>query len=167
MDQDTANQNLLTLNLIMQKLRSNAEIFGYYAQRKLEDDHEPVLTDVSVSNDLVYVDESEICLKTDLCASLYLKDQSLSIESVRFFTTRRDNEIEVYAGVNICIRPELPRSLQISKNLKFEFPEEERRAFNRDYGEIRWFQEAVFESKTIEEVVDMLIKTLKEVVRQW
>ena len=44
---------------------------------------------------------------------------------------------------------------------------EERRAFDRDYGEIRWYQDAVFESKTIEEVVDMLIKTLKEVVRQW
>lgn len=167
MDQYTTNQNLLTLNLIMQKLRSNAEIFGYYAQRKLENEHEPVLTDISASNDLVYVDESEICLKTDLCSSLYLKDRNLSIESIRFFTTRLDDRIEVCAGVNICIRPELPRSLQISKNLKFEFPEEERRAFNRDYGEIRWYQDAVFESKTIEEVVDILIKTLKEVVRQW
>ena len=28
-------------------------------------------------------------------------------------------------------------------------------------------QDAVFESKTIEEVVDILIKTLKEVSRQW
>ena len=167
MNQDTTNQNLQALNLIMQKLRSNAEIFGYYAQRKLEDEHEPVLTDIRASNDFVYVDESEICLKTDLCASLYLKDQNLSIESVRFFTTRRDNEIEVYAGVNICIRPELPRRLQISNNLRYEFPEEERRAFNRDYGEIRWFQEADFTVSTIEEVVDMLIRTLKEVVRHW
>lgn len=167
MNQDTTNQNLLTLNLIMQKLRSNAEIFGYYAQRKLENEHEPVLTDISASNDLVYVDESEICLKTDLCSSLYLKDRNLSIESIRFFTTRRDNEIEVYAGVNICIRPELPRRLQISNNLTYEFPMEERRAFDRDYGEIRWFQEAGFTVSTIEEVVDMLIKTLKEVVRQW
>lgn len=167
MNQNTANQNLQTLNLIMQKLRSNAEIFGYYAQRKLEDEHEPVLTDISASNDFVYVDESEICLKTDLCASLYMKDQTLSIESVRFFTTRNEEKIDVYAGVNICIRPELPRRLQISNNLRYEFPEEERRAFNRDYGEIRWFQEADFTVSTIEEVVDMLIKTLKEVVRQW
>lgn len=167
MNQNATNQNLQTLNLIMQKLKSNAEIFGYYAQRKLEDEHEPVANYTSVYNDLVYVDESEICLKTDLCASLYLKDQNLSIESIRFFTTRRDNEIEVYAGVNICIRPELPRRLQISNSLKYEFPEEERRAFNRDYGEIRWFQEADFTVSTIEEVVDMLIKTLKEVVRQW
>lgn len=161
------DQNLQTLNLIMRKLKSNAEIFGYYAQRKLENEHEPVLTDISASNDLVYVDESEICLKTDLCSSLYLKDRNLSIESIRFFTTRLDDRIEVCAGVNICVRPELPRSLQISKNLKFEFPEEERRAFNRDYSEIRWFQEAVFTVSTIEEVVDILIMTLKEVVRQW
>lgn len=161
------DQNLQTLNLIMQKLRSNAETFSYYAQRSLESEHETSVTEMSASNDLVYVDESEICLKTDLCSSLYLKDRNLSIESIRFFTTRLDDRIEVCAGVNICIRPELPRSLQISKNLKFEFPEEERRAFNRDYGEIRWYQDAVFESKTIEEVVDMLIKTLKEVVRQW
>lgn len=167
MNQDTTNQNLQALNLIMQKLRSNAEIFGYYAQRKLEDEHEPVLTDISASNDFVYVDESEICLKTDLCASLYMKDQTLSIESVRFFTTRNEEKIDVYAGVNICIRPELPRRLQISNNLRYEFPEEERRAFNRDYGEIRWFQEADFTVSTIEEVVEMLIKTMKEVVRQW
>ena len=167
MNQDTTNQNLQALNLIMQKLRSNAEIFGYYAQRKLEDEHEPVLTDISASNDFVYVDESEICLKTDLCASLYINDQNLSVESVRFFTTRKDDQIEVYAGVNICIRPELPRRLQISNNLTYEFPEEERRAFDRDYGEIRWFQEADFTVSTIEEVVDMLIKTMKEVVRQW
>lgn len=161
------DQNLQTLNLIMQKLRSNAEIFGYYAQRSLESERETSVTEMSASNDLVYVDESEICLKTELCQRLYLKDQNLSVESIRFFTTRLDDRIEVCAGVNICIRPELPRSLQISKNLKFEFPEEERRAFNRDYGEIRWYQDAFFESKTIEEVVDMLIKTLKEVVRQW
>ena len=161
------DQNLQTLNLIMQKLRSNAEIFGYYAQRKLEDEHEPILTEISASNDLVYVDESEICLKTELCRHLYLKDQTLSIESIRFFMTRNEEKIDVYAGVNICIRPELPRCLQISNDLKFEFPEEERRAFNRDYGEIRWFQEAFFTVSTIEEVVDMLIKTLKEVVRQW
>lgn len=161
------DQNLQTLNLIMQKLRSNVEIFGYYAQRKLEDEHEPVLTDISASNDLVYVDESEICLKTELCRHLYLKDLTLSVESIRFFTTRLDDRIEVCAGVNICIRPGLPRSLQISKNLKFEFPEEERRAFNHDYGEIRWYQDAVFESKTIEEVVDKLIATMIEVSRQW
>lgn len=167
MDQDTTNQNLQTLNLIIQKLRSTAEIFGYYAQRKLEDEHESVITEISASNDLVYVDESEICLKTDLCASLYVKDTALSVESIRFFTTRLDDRIEVCAGVNICIRPELLRSLQISNNLKFEFPEEERHAFNRDYGEIRWFQEADFTVSTIEEVVDMLIKTLKEVVHQW
>lgn len=167
MNQTATNQNLQTLNLIMRKLRSNIEIFGYYAQRKLEVEHEPVLTDISASNDLVYVDESEICLKTDLCASLYLRDQNLSIESIRFFTTRNEEKIDVYAGVNICIRPELPRRLQISNNLTYEFPEEERRAFNRDYGEIRWFQEADFTVSTIEEVVDMLIKTLKEVVRQW
>lgn len=161
------DQNLQTLNLIMQKLKSNAKIFSYYAQRALESEHETSVTEMSASNDLVYVDESEICLKTELCRHLYLKDRNLSIESIRFFTTRLDDRIEVCAGVNICIRPELPRSLQISKNLKFEFPEEERRAFNRDYGEIRWYQDAVFESKTIEEVVDILIKTLKEVVRQW
>lgn len=167
MNQNTTNQNLQTLNLIMQKLRSNVEIFGYYAQRKLEDEYEPILTDISAYNDLVYVDESEICLKTPLCSKLFLKDQNLSVESIRFFTSRMEDRISVYAGVNICIRPELPRSLQISKNLKFEFPEEERRAFNRDYGEIRWFQEADFTVSTIEEVVEMLIKTMKEVVRQW
>ena len=162
------DQNLQTLNLIMQKLRSNVEIFGYYAQRKLENEHEPVLTDISASNDLVYVDESEICLKTELCqTSLSKRSKSFRQKSIRFFTTRLDDRIEVCAGVNICIRPELPRSLQISKNLKFEFPEEERRAFNRDYGEIRWYQDAVFTVSTIEEVVDMLIRTLKEVVRQW
>lgn len=161
------DQNLQTLNLIMQKLRSNAEIFGYYAQRKLEDEYEPILTDISASNDLVYVDEDEICLKTELCRHLYLKDLTLSVESIRFYTTRLDDRIEICAGVNICIRPELPRSLQISKNLKFEFPEEERRAFNRDYGEIRWYQDAVFESKTIEEVVDKLIATMIGVNRQW
>ena len=167
MNQDTTNQNLHALNLIMQKLRSNAEIFGYYAQRKLEDEHEPVLTDVSAYNDLVYVDESEICLKTPLCSKLFLKDQNLSVESIRFFTSRMEDRISVYAGVNICIRPELPRRLQISNNLRYEFPEEERRAFNRDYGEIRWFQEADFTVSTTEEVVDVLIKTLKEVIRQW
>lgn len=167
MNQTATNQNLQTLNLIMRKLRSNIEIFGYYAQRKLEVEHEPVLTDISASNDLVYVDESEICLKTDLCASLYLRDQNLSIESIRFFTTRNEEKIDVYAGVNICIRPELPRRLQISNNLTYEFPEEERRAFNHDYGEIRWFQEAFFTVSSIEEVVDMLITTLKEVVHQW
>lgn len=161
------DQNLQTLNLIMQKLRSNAEIFGYYAQRKLEDEHEPVLTDISASNDLVYVDESEICLKTELCQNIYLKDLNLSIESIRFFTSRIEDHIEVCAGVNICIRPALPRRLQISKNLQFEFPVEERRAFDRDYGEIRWYQEAVFESKTVEEVVDKLIATMIEVCRQW
>ena len=161
------NQNLQTLNLIMQKLRSNAETFSYYAQRALEADYKASVTEMSASNDLVYVDESEICLKTELCQRLYLKDQNLSVESIRFFTTRLDDRIEVCAGVNICIRPELPRSLQISKNLTYEFPEEELRAFDRDYGEIRWYQDAVFESKTIEEVVDILIKTLKEVVRQW
>lgn len=161
------DQNLQTLNLIMQKLRSNAETFSYYAQRALEADYETSVTEMSASNDLVYVDESEICLKPELCQRLYLKDQNLSVESIRFFTTRLDDRIEVCAGVNICIRPELPRSLQISKNLTYEFPEEERRAFNRDYGEIRWFQEAFFTVSTIEEVVDMLIKTLKEVVRQW
>lgn len=167
MNQDTTNQNLQALNLIMQKLRSNAEIFGYYAQRKLGDEHKPVLTGVSAYNDLVYVDESEICLKTPLCSKLFLKDQTLSIESIRFFTSRMEDRISVYAGVNICIRPELPRRLQISNNLRYEFPEEERRAFNRDYGEIRWFQEAGFTVSTIEEVVDVLIKTLKEVIRQW
>lgn len=167
MNQDTTNQNLQALNLIMQKLRSNAEIFGYYAQRKLEDEHEQVLTGVSAYNDLVYVDESEICLKTPLCSKLFLKDQNLSVESIRFFTSRMEDRISVYAGVNICIRPELPRRLQISNSLKFEFPEEERRAFNRDYGEIRWFQEADFTVSTIEEVVEMLIKTMKEVIRQW
>lgn len=161
------DQNLQTLNLIMQKLRSNVEIFGYYAQRSLESEHETSVTEMSASNDLVYVDESEICLKTELCQRLYLKDQSLSVESIRFFTTRLDDRIEVCAGVNICIRPELPRSLQISKNLKFEFPIEERRAFDHDYGEIRWYQDAVFESKTIEEVVDVLIDTMIEVSRQW
>lgn len=161
------DQNLQTLNLIMQKLRSNAETFSYYAQRALEADYETSVTEMSASNDLVYVDESEICLKPELCQRLYLKDQNLSVESIRFFTTRLDDRIKVCAGVNICIRPELPRSLQISKNLKFEFPEEERRAFDRDYGEIRWHQDAVFESKTIEEVVDVLIDTTIEVVRQW
>lgn len=167
MNQDTTNQNLQTLNLIMQKLRSNAEIFGYYAQRKLEDEHEPVLTDISASNDLVYVDEDEICLKTDLCERLYVKDQTLSIESVRFFTTRHEEKIDVYAGVNICIRLELPKRLQISNSLKYEFPEEERRAFDHQYGEIRWHQDADFEVKSIEEVVDKLIETFIEVSRQW
>lgn len=161
------DQNLQTLNLIMQKLKSNAETFSYYAQRALEADYETSVAEMSASNDLVYVDESEICLKTELCQRLYLKDQNLSIESIRFFTTRLDDRIEVCAGVNICIRPELPRSLQISKNLKFEFPAEERRAFDHDYGEIRWYQDAVFESKTIEEVVDKLIATMIEVNRQW
>ena len=161
------DQNLQTLNLIIQKLRSNAETFSYHAQRALETDYETSVTEMSASNDLVYVDESEICLKTELCQRLYLKDQNLSVESIRFFTTRLDDRIEVCAGVNICIRPELLRRLQISKNLKFEFPEEERRAFNHDYGEIRWYQDAVFTVSSIEEVVDILIKTLKEVVRQW
>ena len=160
-------RNFQILDLVMQKLRSNDEIFGYSAQRKLEDEHKPVLTDISASNDLVYVDEDEICLKTDLCSSLYVKDQTLSIESVRFFTTRNEEKIDVYAGVNICIRPELPRRLQISNSLKFEFLEEERRAFNRDYSEIRWHQDAFFTVQSIEEVVDMLIETFIEVSRQW
>jgi hypothetical protein len=167
MNQDTTNQNLQTLNLIMQKLRSNAEILDYYTQQKLKDEHESVLTDISASNDLVYVDEDEICLKTDLCERLYVKDQTLSIESVRFFTTRHEEKIDVYAGVNICIRPELPKRLQISNSLKYEFPEEERRAFNRDYGEIRWHQDAFFDATTIEEVADKLIETFIEVSRQW
>ena len=161
------NQNLQTLNLIMQKLRSNAKIFSYYAQRALETEYETSVTEMSASNDLVHVDESEICLKTELCQHLYLKDQSLLVESIRFFTSHLEDRIDVYAGVNICIRPELPRRLQISNSLTYEFPAEERREFNRQYREIRWYQEAFFESSTIEEVVDKLIATLIEVNRQW
>jgi hypothetical protein len=51
--------------------------------------------------------------------------------------------------------------------LEFEFPDEERRAFDRQYGEIRWFQEAVFTVSSIEEVVDKLITTFIEIENQW
>lgn len=161
------NQNLRTLDLVMQKLKSNAENFNYSIQRALEAENETVVTDESVSNDLVYVDEEKITLKIDLCSRMILKDSSLSVESIRFFTTRIDDRIEVYAGVNICVRPELPNRLRISESLKFEFPEEERLAFDRQYGEIRWHQDAVFEAKTIEEVADRLITTFVEIENQW
>lgn len=161
------NQNLRTLDLVMQKLKSNAENFNYSIQRALEAENETVVTDESVSNDLVYVDEEKITLKIDLCSRMLLKDQNLSVESIRFFTTRIDDRIEVYAGVNICVRPGLPDRIRISESLKFEFPDEERRAFDRQYGEIRWHQDAVFEVKSIDEVVDKLIETFVEIENQW
>ena len=160
------NQNLRTLDLVMQKLKSNAENFNYSIQRALEAENETVVTDESVSNDLIYVDEEKITLKIDLCSRMLLKDSSLSVESIRFFTTSIDDRIEVYAGVNICVRPELPNRLCISESLKFEFPDEERRAFERQYSEIRWHQDAVFEVKSIEEVVDKLIETFVEIENQ-
>lgn len=161
------NQNLQTLDLVMQKLKSNAEHFNYSIQRALEADNETVVTDESVSNDLVYVDEEKITLKSDLCSKLFLKDQNLSVESIRFFTYEIDDKIEVYAGVNVCIRPSLPDRLRISESLEFEFPDEERRAFDRQYSEIRWHQDAVFEVKSIEEVIDKLIETFAEIEEQW
>ena len=167
MTQISTNYHLTTLELIMQKLKSRSKDLSYFVRNVLDKDHETVVASVSAYNDLVYVDESEICLKTPLCSTLFLKDQNLSVESIRFFTSEIEDKIEVCAGVNVCIRPSLPDRLQISKNLEFEFPDEERRAFDRQYGEIRWFQEAVFESNSIGEVVDRLITTLVEIENQW
>lgn len=167
MTQISTNYHLTTLELIMQKLKSRSKDLSYFVRSVLDKEHETVTASVSAYNDLVYVDESEICLKTSLCSKLFLKDQNLSVESIRFFTSEIDDKIEVCAGVNVCIRPSLPNRLQISKNLEFEFPDEERRAFDRQYGEIRWFQEAVFTVSSIEEVVDKLITTLIEIENQW
>lgn len=167
MTQISTNYHLTTLELIMQKLKSRSKDLSYFVRSVLDKEHETVTASVSAYNDLVYVDESEICLKTSLCSKLFLKDQNLSVESIRFFTSEIDDKIEVCAGVNVCIRPSLPKRLQISKNLEFEFPDEERRAFDRQYGEIRWFQEAVFTVSSIEEVVDKLITTFIEIENQW
>lgn len=167
MTQISTNYHLTTLELIMQKLKSRSKDLSYFVRSVLDKEHETVTASVSAYNDLVYVDESEICLKTSLCSKLFLKDQNLSVESIRFFTSEIDDKIEVCAGVNVCIRPSLPNRLQISKNLEFKFPDEERRAFDRQYGEIRWFQEAVFESESIGEVVDKLITTFVEIENQW
>lgn len=167
MTQISTNYHLTTLELIMQKLKSRSKDLSYFVRSVLDKEHETVTASVSAYNDLVYVDESEICLKTSLCSKLFLKDQNLSVESIRFFTSEIDDKIEVCAGVNVCIRPSLPNRLQISKNLEFEFPDEERRAFDHQYGEIRWHQDAVFEVKSIEEVVDRLITTFVEIENQW
>lgn len=167
MTQISTNYHLTTLELIMQKLKSRSKDLSYFVRSVLDKEHETVTASVSAYDDLVYVDESEICLKTSLCSKLFLKDQNLSVESIRFFTSEIDDKIEVCAGVNVCIRPSLPNRLQISKNLEFEFPDEERRAFDRQYGEIRWFQEAVFTVSSIEEVVDKLITTFIEIENQW
>lgn len=160
-------RNLQILNLVMQKLKSHADHFNYSIQRALEAENETVVTDESVSNDLVYVDEEKITLKIDLCSRMLLKDPTLSVESIRFFTTRLEDRISVYAGVNICVRPDLPLSLELDESLKFEFPDEERRTFDRQYGAIRWHQDAFFDVATIEEVADKLIETFIEVSRQW
>ena len=167
MTQISTNYHLTTLELIMRKLKSRSKDLSYFVRSVLDKDHETVTASVSAYNDLVYVDESEICLKTSLCSKLFLKDQNLSVESIRFFISEIDDKIEVCAGVNVCIRPSLPNRLQISKNLEFEFPDEERRAFDRQYGEIRWFQEAVFTVSSIAEVVDKLITTFVEIENQW
>lgn len=167
MSESLTNQNVKTLELIMQKLKSKSKDLSYFVRSVLDKEHETVIASVSVYNDLVYVDESEICLKTPLCSKLFLKDQNLSVESVRFFTSEIEDKIEVCAGVNVCIRPSLPDRLKLSKSLEFEFPDEERRAFDRQYGEIRWFQEAVFTVSSIEEVVDKLITTFVEIENQW
>lgn len=155
------------LDLIMDRLRSETSQISYLAKIRLEKGYETSFGSMSVSNDLVYVDESEICLKTPFCSALTTKDPTLSIESIRFFTTRSEDLISVYAGINICVRPELLRSLELSSSLEFEFPDEERRAFDLQYGEIRWHQDAFFEVNTIEEVVDKLILTVLEISRQW
>lgn len=167
MTQISTNYHVTILELIMRKLKSKSKDLSYFVRSVLDKEHETVIASVSAYNDLVYVDESEICLKTPLCSKLFLKDQNLSVESIRFFTSEIDDKIEVCAGVNICVRPELPDRLQISDNLKFEFPDEERRAFDRQYGEIRWFQEAVFTASSIEEVIDKLITTFVETENQW
>lgn len=167
MTQISTNYHLTTLELIMHKLKSRSKDLSYFVRSVLDKDHETAIDSVSAYNDLVYIDESEICLKTRLCSKLFFEDQNLSVESIRFFTSEIEDKIEVYAGVNICIRPELPRRLQISNSLKYEFPEEERRAFDHQYGEIRWHQDAVFEVKSIEEVVDKLIETFVEIENQW
>ena len=130
MSESLTNQNVKTLELIMQKLKSKSKDLSYFVRSMLDKEHETVIASVSAYNDLVYVDKSEICLKTPLCSKLFLKDQNLSVESIRFFTSEIDDKIEVCAGVNVCIRPSLPSRLQISKNLEFEFPAEERRAFD-------------------------------------
>lgn len=167
MSESLTNQNVKTLELIMQKLKSKSKDLSYFVRSVLDKEHETVFASVSAYNDLVYVDDSEICLKTPLCSKLFLKDQNLSVESVRFFTSEIEDKIEVCAGVNVCIRPSLPDRLKLSKSLEFEFPDEERRAFDRQYGEIRWFQEAVFTVSSIEEVIDKLITTFVEIENQW
>lgn len=85
MSESLTNQNVKTLELIMQKLKSKSKDLSYFVRSVLDKEHETVIASVSVYNDLVYVDESEICLKTPLCSKLFLKDQNLSVESVRFF----------------------------------------------------------------------------------
>ena len=155
------------LDLIMNRLRSETSQISYLAKSQLEKDSETSFGSMNIWNDLVYVDESEICLKTPFCSMLIPKDTTLSIESIRFFTTRLEDRISVYAGVNICVRPDLPLSLKLGESLMFEFPDEERRAFDRQYGAIRWHQDAFFDSETIEEVVDKLILTVLEISRQW
>ena len=167
MTQISTNYHVTILELIMRKLKSRSKDLSYFVRSVLDKEHETVIASVSVYNDLVYVDESEICLKTPLCSKLFLKDQNLSVESVRFFISEIEDKIEVCAGVNVCIRPSLPDRLKLSKSLEFEFPDEERRAFDRQYGEIRWFQEAVFTVSSIEEVIDKLITTFVETENQW
>ena len=167
MTQISTNYHVTILELIMRKLKSKSKDLSYFVRCVLDKDHETVIASVSAYNDLVYVDESEICLKTPLCSKLFPKDQNLSVESIRFFTSEIEDKIEVYAGVNVCIRPSLPDRLRISESLEFEFPDEERLAFDRQYGEIRWHQDAVFEVKSIEEVVDKLIETFVEIENQW
>lgn len=165
--QISTNYHVTILELIMRKLNSKSKDLSYFIRRVLDKEHETVVASVSAYNDLVYVDESEICLKTPLCSKLFLKDQNLSVKSIRFFTSKIEDKIEVYAGVNVCIRPSLPDRLRISESLEFEFPDEERRTFDRQYGEIRWHQDAVFEVKSTEEVVDKLIETFVEIENQW
>lgn len=163
----STNYHSNILELIMQKLKSRSKDLSYFVRSVLDKDHETVVSSVNAYNDLVHVDESKICLKTPLCSNLFLKDQNLSVESIRFFTSEIEDKIEVYAGVNVCVRPSLPDRLRISESLEFEFPDEERQAFDRQYGEIRWHQDAVFEVKSIEEVVDKLIETFVEIENQW
>lgn len=167
MTQISTNYHLTTLERIMHKLKSRSKDLSYFVRSVLDKEHETVTASVSAYNNLVYVDESEICLKTPLCSKLFLKDQNLSVESIRFFTSEIEDRIEVCGGVNVCIRPSLPDRLQISESIKFEFPEEERRSFDRQYGEIRWHQDVVFEVKSIEEVIDKLIATFVEIENQW
>ena len=117
MNQISTNYHLTTLELIMRKLKSRSKDLSYFVRSLLDKEHETVIASVSAYNDLVYVDESEICLKTLLCSKLFFKDQNLSVESIRFFTSEIDDKTEVYAGVNVCIRPSLPDRLRISESI--------------------------------------------------